>query len=244
VVVVDNLSPDAPYDITTTKTSTGGIKITYSTPGNTDISGMLVIHSTSPITATPTEGVSYSAGNTIGGTTVTCMQTGLTTYSENTCLYTSPNRSTKYYFALFTKDTAGNYSLGASITDPVIMSSPAGRVISFQEPETLNGGTSTTTGATGSGGGTGTSSSTNATTTSTTTPNQGGGGGDVGILYQGSALALQKATSFSYIFETLLHGFFLGETGTLEAKAQKMEEGICYFRLYSICIAKTVPWQR
>jgi hypothetical protein len=248
VIVIDNTSPLAAYNLTTSKTSAGGIKLNYWVQTDTDMAATVVLRSTSPITTEkPTEGSTYTEGNAIGAATVTCVNTAaISPYSENSCLYSSPNRSTKYYFAVFIKDTAGNYSQIAATSDFIILPSPAGRMTTYLEAEITNGATATTTGATSQGGGTSTSSSTNATTTtSTSTPNQGGGSGDVGLIYQGSNLAVQKESSFLGAITSVFGRFLMGDAGISQAKEVKaVQANTCGFTFYGICIAKTVPWAK
>lgn len=240
---VDNASPATTTAVTVTKDTKEQMTVSFTNPITSDLESILVLRSTQNVADTPTEGVTYTAGNTIGASTVLCVKTSPVLGARDSCVFTTPLRSQRYYFKVFTKDTTGNYSSVVTPTgSPLIITTPNGGSFSL-EHESWNGGTATTTGGTtkgGTGQGTDTGTTTTATTTtSTTTPVKGGGGGDVGIKYQGSTLAQeQNRPSVSALFAKLL-GKSLSY-GSLPAQASTNNEGqvpkLCLITIASHCV--------
>lgn len=108
----------------------------------------LVLRSTSAVVDTPSEGTTYSAGNTIGASTVVCSST------NTTCTDTGLSNSTAYHYKVFTKDGNGNYSTGIVPTGspatpqavaPTVTTQSASSVL--QSSATLNGNITNTGGA-------------------------------------------------------------------------------------------------
>lgn len=60
----------------------------------------------SAVTDVPTEGSSYSVGNTIGSSTVACVS------SSTSCQDTGLSNGTAYHYKIFTEDSRGNYNAG------------------------------------------------------------------------------------------------------------------------------------
>jgi hypothetical protein len=243
VITIDNSSPSAASSVSSSVTSQEYIRIAYTNPSTVDAKDVVVLRSTSPVVAVPGEGVTYTVGNTIGASTVTCVKNNITLGAKDSCIYTTPMRQTSYYFKVFSKDTVGNYSLGSSPSFLTLIPSPNGGGFQF-EAEVWNGGTATTSGGSSGGGdsGSGTGTSTNATTTtSTTTPGGGGGDGDIGFLYQGSNLVVQKESSlFSKLFDFLLKNQITGSALNVYAE-EPQSSSSCVIQFYGVCIAHNVP---
>lgn len=89
--------------------STGILAVSWTNPVDNDFSGVVVLRSTSPITAVPVEGSSYNVNDTIGAAVVRYVGSGT---SLNDTGLTS---GTNYYYKVFSKDTNGNYATGASV---------------------------------------------------------------------------------------------------------------------------------
>jgi uncharacterized membrane protein YgcG len=193
ILTIDNLSPSAPSSITGTKTATEQMILSYTNATTADATTTLVLRSTTLTTDTPVEGTSYTVGNTIGASTVTCVKNSITLGAADSCTYTTPSRSTNYYFRLFTQDITGNYSQAATPSNqPLLIQGLTGKTFFYTEAEVSNGATTTVGGGTGEGGGSGNGSSTNATTTVGGGSGQGGGSGDSGFLYFKSNLAFLR----------------------------------------------------
>jgi hypothetical protein len=95
-------------------------QITFTNPADTDFSSYLVLRSTSPVVASPTEGSTYSTSTTIGASTVVCASTS-TASSSVTCTDTSLTNGTPYYYKIFTRDSSGNYSVGIDHPSPRVL---------------------------------------------------------------------------------------------------------------------------
>ena len=88
------------------------VSVAWTNPVDADFSSVIVLRRTvSAVTDTPTEGATYTVGNTIGSSTVACV-VGVT----GSCVDTGLTNGTAYYYRIFTKDTNGNYSTGATPT--------------------------------------------------------------------------------------------------------------------------------
>jgi hypothetical protein len=110
---------------TISSTSTA-VTITFLNPEDSDIATTTILRSTSPITDTPTEGVSYATSSMIGASTVVC-SFSVTASSTRTCTATGLTNGTPYYFKIFVQDTSGNWSTGVAL-DPV---SPGNKVVTL-----------------------------------------------------------------------------------------------------------------
>ncbi len=115
-ITIDNLSPGN----ATASTATAGnsqVALAWTNPADADLGTIIVLRrATSAVADTPTEGVTYVAGNTIGASTVACVMTAPTT----SCTDTGLTNGTAYHYRIFAKDTNGNYATGVVPT-----SSPA-----------------------------------------------------------------------------------------------------------------------
>jgi hypothetical protein len=90
--------------------------VSYTTPGADDLDSILVLSSTTPITHTPSDGTTYTVGNSIGSATVSCIDSTLTPTTSDSCTATGLTNGTPYYLKVFVKDSYGNYSYGV---DPI-----------------------------------------------------------------------------------------------------------------------------
>jgi hypothetical protein len=237
VVTIDNTSPDDPSSISGASNDYEHLTLTYINATTTDASSVVVLRKAgSVVTDSPVEGATYVAGNTIGGSTVVCVASGITLGGRSTCSYTSPLRATDYYFKLFTKDTTGNYSSGIVPTGQPFKIVPKNGGGSGGGTEIDNGGAILRSGGGQGNGGNGsdTGSSTNATTTSTTSPSQGGGGGDVGFHYEGSNLVVTP--TFYESMTRILKGWFTG--GASDVYADEGKVASCFISLFGVCIVR------
>ncbi|MFN7982695.1 MAG: hypothetical protein U0Q11_12620 [Vicinamibacterales bacterium] len=109
-ITIDNTSPG---DVTsgTVAAGDGQSSLSWSNPADADLSSIVVLRRTvSAVTDTPVEGATYSVGNTIGSSTVACVVSAPTA----ACTDTGLSNGTAYYYKVFTRDTNGNYSAGAT----------------------------------------------------------------------------------------------------------------------------------
>jgi hypothetical protein len=111
-ITIDNLAPSV---ITAGSIVQGSTRVTlnYTTPSDVDISSVVVLVSTSTITDIPVEGVVYTAGNTVGASTVGCVDNQVIASGMSLCAVTGLTNGTTYHFKIFTKDSYGNYSAGS-----------------------------------------------------------------------------------------------------------------------------------
>lgn len=112
-ITIDNLSPNS---ATSVSGSAGNAQITlnWTNPIDSDyISQIVLRREASTITNTPTEGIVYTVGNTIGTATVACVVTTPTA----TCTDTGLINGNAYHYKIFSKDSSGNYSTGAVPTN-------------------------------------------------------------------------------------------------------------------------------
>ena len=117
-VTIDNLSPS---NVTTPSASTAGdtqATIRYTTPAGTDLASAIILRNTVAITGTPTEGVTYNAGDSVGSDTVACVDSTITASTADSCIATGLSNGTTYYFKIFMKDTHGNYSQTGVVSNP------------------------------------------------------------------------------------------------------------------------------
>jgi hypothetical protein len=109
-VTIDNRSPAAPiWGSSSAGDST--VALNWINPADADFHSVVVLRGTAAVTATPVEGVSYSAGNTIGSSTVVYAGT-LQSFTDG--LSDILWNGTPYYYRIFARDVNGNYSLGAA----------------------------------------------------------------------------------------------------------------------------------
>jgi hypothetical protein len=235
LLTIDNLSPSNPTSLSKRTSGQEQIVISYTNPSDTDATTTLVLRSNTNSFDTPVEGTVYSVGNTLTTSVVACIKNSITPSAVDSCTYTTPARSTRYYFKVFTQDKAGNYSTGALVSpSPVIIPSPAGGGF----VEVFNGAIGSSTGSGVFGGGeanTGTTT-TGTTTNSTTTPTRkGGGGGDIGLNYQGSSLAIEESLYSSFF--TFVKSAFTGNAPTVQAQATSTNTS-CLIEVFGVCLVK------
>jgi predicted RecA/RadA family phage recombinase len=92
--------------------------VSYTTPAESDLNSMVVLRSTSAVVDFPVDGTTYSVGNTVGASTVACVDTTVSTSTSDFCTDSTPTNGTTYYYKVFAKDSRGNYSSGLA-TSPV-----------------------------------------------------------------------------------------------------------------------------
>lgn len=110
-ITIDNLSPGN----VTSATATAGdqhVDLSWTNPNDSDFTTngdtIVLRRASSNISDTPTEGVAYSAGNTIGNSTVVCVNSG--SPPSASCTDSGLTNGTSYYYKIFTQDSNGNNS--------------------------------------------------------------------------------------------------------------------------------------
>jgi len=117
-VTVDNASPgDATWGTVTP--GDGQVALAWTNPGDADFAQVVILRSTASIVAAPAEGTTYTAGNTIGASTVVYAGSG-TSFTD-----TGVTNGTNYWYKIFARDTCVNYALGVQ-TGPHTPQPPAG----------------------------------------------------------------------------------------------------------------------
>jgi hypothetical protein len=235
IITIDNQSPANPSGITSSVTTNEQILFQYVNPSDTDATSTVILRSLNTSFDTPVEGTIYTAGNTLTTSVVACVKNSITPGVTDSCAYTTPSRSTKYFFKVFSQDKAGNFSTGQTVTaSGIVIPSPAGGgfIESYSGTTTITGGG---TGRSGGGSG-GTGTTTNATTTtSTSTPGQGGGGGDVGMInYNGSTYAVTDVPFYESIFNFFTSAL-TSSAPQAYAETSSTETG-CLVSLFGICL--------
>jgi hypothetical protein len=242
IITIDNLSPSAPSSVSGLVNGAKQSVLSFTNPSTSDATSTITLRSLSPVTDSPVEGVTYTAGNTIGTATVVCVNSNIVLSSAATCTDSTPIRGKSYYYKIFTKDNAGNYSTGVVPSGmPLKVTTEAAGI--FIETEVQNGGTTVVTGGgAGSGGGTGNGSTTSGTTTQTG-GGQGGGGGDSGALYHGSTVASLFGKAFDFLFGQAVAG------GASNAYAEQpvpssFTEKKCSLQVLGVCVVSNLPWTK
>ncbi len=109
-MAIDNLAPQPPPSVTAA-TADSQITLNWTNP-TADFNSVMVLRSTSPITAIPAAGISYALGNSIGGASVVLVSSNATTFVD-----TSVTNGTSYYYAVFAADSCLNWS-GPALSGP------------------------------------------------------------------------------------------------------------------------------
>ncbi|MBK6405965.1 MAG: DUF11 domain-containing protein [Holophagales bacterium] len=105
-VTIDNLSPDNPNGETGTPCN-GQVTLNWFNPINADFSQVVILRRAGAAVAdTPVEGTTYTAGNTIGSSTVVYAGS-LATFVD-----TGTANGTAYYYRILARGTCLNYSTG------------------------------------------------------------------------------------------------------------------------------------
>ena len=242
VITIDNESPTAPSSASGVVTAAKLVVLSFTNPSTVDATSTIVLRSQFSVTDSPIEGTTYIAGNTIGAATVVCVNPNITLSAAATCVDTTTVRGKSYYYKIFSKDNASNYSISVMPSGlPLKVNTEAAGI--FIETEIQNGGTTVVTGGgNGSGGGTSNGSTTSGTTTQTGGGN-GGGGGDSGFIYHGSTVASLFQKAFGFIFgQTMSAG-----AGTVYAEdpapfSSVLTEKTCSLQFFGVCIVNNLPW--
>ncbi|MEI6810961.1 MAG: peptidoglycan-binding protein, partial [Candidatus Nomurabacteria bacterium] len=101
--------------------SNGKVIVSYTLPDDLDLNSMVVLMSSSYVTDSPASGITYVGGESVGSATVACADTSITSVRLDSCIVSGLTNGTSYYFKVFAKDNAGNYSSGlAPVGSPVI----------------------------------------------------------------------------------------------------------------------------
>jgi hypothetical protein len=130
IVANDQGTPEFPSGYFTSKvnatTTSNKVSLSFTSPSDSDISGILVLRSLYQSIDIPVEGVTYSAGSLIGNSTAVCVISAVasTTY---TCNDTTVVNGNSYYYKIFTYDVNRNYSVG--ITPQTSSFSPGTQLI-------------------------------------------------------------------------------------------------------------------
>jgi hypothetical protein len=98
------------YTYVHTNVDDSQITINYINPVDNDADSVLVLYDTTSVGDTPTDGVTYLAGQNIGSATIGCVDTTVTPSGAESCTITGLTNGSNYYFALYAKDSRGNYS--------------------------------------------------------------------------------------------------------------------------------------
>jgi predicted CxxxxCH...CXXCH cytochrome family protein len=104
-VTIDNASPAGATWGTITPGDTE-VVLNWSNPGDADFNQVVILRSTATIIDTPTEGLTYVQGNTIGASEVRYVG-ALQTFTDSTVV-----NDTAYYYKIFSRDNCINYDLG------------------------------------------------------------------------------------------------------------------------------------
>lgn len=116
-ITIDNSSPANPsWNMITP--SAGQMRLSWVNPTNTDFSQIVILRSTAPVADAPAEGETYSAGSSIGTSTVACV---VNKPGANCVDAGLTNSDSGYYYRIFAKDTNGNYSAGGIESGPHIL---------------------------------------------------------------------------------------------------------------------------
>ena len=110
-----DVDTDPPGQVTRLTAASRDLEVTleWSIPGDDDLSGTLVLRREgSAVTDTPTDGVAYTVGETIGSSDVVCV-TGSTDLS---CTDATVSDGFTYYYAAFAFDSSHNYSVRTETT--------------------------------------------------------------------------------------------------------------------------------
>jgi hypothetical protein len=132
VLMVDNVritgisgsSVNNPTDFIATTNSTSQIDLSWTQNGNSD--DVMVAWSSDGIFGTPTDGTSYSAGNSITGGGTVLYNGSATSYN-----HTGLTAGTQYYYKAWSVDGSDNYSSGVTDDATTYKNEPSNQVNSF-----------------------------------------------------------------------------------------------------------------
>lgn len=136
VITIDNQSP---ADVTNASGTAGNAQVALSwiNPSDTDYNSAVVLRATSSVSVAPTEGTTYSLGNTINATTTVACVVASSTAS---CTDTGLTNGATYYYKIFAADNYANYSVGVAPTGNPFTPS-AGTVSCSASPSSISFGT-------------------------------------------------------------------------------------------------------
>jgi hypothetical protein len=239
VVTIDNVSPSNPSSVSASVTKNEQILFQYVNPSDTDATSTVILRSLNTSFDTPVEGTIYAAGNTLTTSVVACVKNSITPGVTDSCAYTTPSRSTKYFFKVFSQDKAGNFSTGQTVTaSGIVIPSPAGG--GFLEG--YSGATTTTNGGNRTDGSSTSGSSGATTTTSTSSPTHGGGGGDVGMInYNGSTYAVTDVPFYESIFNFFTSAL-TSSAPQAYAETSSQKQNSCAISLFGTCLVPGTSW--
>lgn len=105
-VTIDNAPPsDATWGTVTA--GDGQVSLNWTNPGGDFAQAILVRNTSASVTFVPTDGVTYSLGQNVGGAQVVRYAgAGVSTIDSTV------TNGTAYYYKIFTRDACGNYSIG------------------------------------------------------------------------------------------------------------------------------------
>ncbi len=110
----DTVDQTAPANVSLVTSTSGDLRVTlqWSNPTDSDFDGVLVLQKQgSAVDAAPTDGQSYSVGDTIGtGNTVVCV----TSAADTSCVDNTVSNGNTYYYKAFAFDTSKNYASGVT----------------------------------------------------------------------------------------------------------------------------------
>jgi hypothetical protein len=110
-VTIDNLSPG---NASVASAAAGNTQVSFSwtNPADADLGSIVILRRAgSAVADAPSEGTTYTVGNTFGSSTVACV----TASPGTSCTNTGLTNGTAYYYKIFTKDTRGNYATGLAL---------------------------------------------------------------------------------------------------------------------------------
>jgi hypothetical protein len=103
-ITIDNTSPNDATGVSATG-GTGQVALAWTNSNSSDFSQTVILRNTASISDVPQEGTTYTAGNTIGASTVVYVGSGTSSTDTSNLV-----ANTTYYYKVFSKDTSGNYS--------------------------------------------------------------------------------------------------------------------------------------
>ena len=111
-ITIDNQSPGNVTNASGTVASATSVNLSWTTPGDGDFNSVVVLSATSsPVADSPTEGTTYSVGQTVGGSRVACVVSSAPSVTAS-CTDSNLTSGSTYYYEIFTRDGYANYDVG------------------------------------------------------------------------------------------------------------------------------------